>query len=82
MGNSHNNGYSTTIQSDRHSEGGQLNIDTEGLKKTLKVRIFRQSYFSRVTNLKHLGDKIFSFSTRCNIAEELKIRSRSTGLFL
>ena len=38
MGNSHNSGYSSTIQSDRHSEGGQ-NVDTEALKKTLKVRI-------------------------------------------
>ena len=39
MGNSHNSGYSSTIQSDRHSEGGQQNVDTEALKKTLKVRI-------------------------------------------
>ena len=36
MGNSQNSGYSGTLQSDRHSEGGQ-NVDTEVLKKTLKV---------------------------------------------
>ena len=38
MGNSQNGGYSGTLQSDRHSEGGQ-NVDTDALKKTLKVRI-------------------------------------------
>ena len=37
MGNSHNNGYTGTLQSDRHLEGNQ-NIDTESLRKTLRVR--------------------------------------------